>query len=134
MAKRVSISNEYLDLEYIANYKNDLEKAINLYFQDFRHFHLMTIDELMKLKKERLKELEINAIFMILSSIEAWIRVDYEYRVRKKLKDDLTRKLRDIDKQVDKTYKISIEKLCDEYKLISKKLFSNSPSQTLCKA
>ena len=116
MGKRLSISDDYLKLDYIVEYKDDLEKAIKSYFKEYKNFPLLTKDEIVNRKKERLKELEINVIFMLLSSIEAWIRVDYEYRVRKRLKDNLSKKLREIDKTINKMYKISIEKLCDIYK------------------
>ncbi|RUM59094.1 MAG: hypothetical protein DSY60_00385 [Persephonella sp.] len=115
MAKRVSISDEYLTLDYIVKYKNDLEEAIKLYFR-YENFPTLTKNEINEKKKQILKEIEINTIFMLLSSIEAWIRIDYEYRVRKRLKDKLSRELREVDKYLDKTYKISIEQLCDIYK------------------
>jgi len=116
MAKRVSISEEYLKLDYVVEHKDDLEKAIKSYFEKYENFPLLTKNEIVNRKKERLRELEINVIFMLLSSIEAWIRIDYEYRVRKRLKDNLSRELRSIDRTFDKIYKISIEKLCDIYK------------------
>jgi hypothetical protein len=116
MAKKVSISDEYLTLDYIVEYKNDLEKAIKFYFKHYEKFPTLKIDEIEQKKKQGLKEIEINAIFMLLSSIEAWIRIDYEYRVRNKLKDNLSRELRKIDKSIDKIYKIPIERLCDVYK------------------
>ena len=116
MAKKVSISEEYLTLDFIVEYKNNLEKAIKFYFMHYGNFPTLTKDEINQKKKQTLKEIETNTIFMLLSSIEAWIRVDYEYRVRKRLKDNLSKELRNIDKTIDKNYKISIEKLCDIYK------------------
>jgi len=116
MAKKVSISDEYLDIEYIVKYKNDLDNAIKYYYRNSEEFFILTKEEMSQEKRKKLRELEINTIFMLLSSVEAWIRVDYEFRVRKKQRDDLSRELRDIDKNTDKTYKISVEKLCDIYK------------------
>jgi len=129
MAKKVSISDEYLDIEYIVNYKNDLENAIKFYFKYDEQFFILTKDEINQEKRKKLNEIELNTIFMLLSSIEAWIRVDYEYRVRTKQKDELSRELREIDKNIDKTYKVSIEKLCDVYKkYIAGSLFSELKS------
>ena len=116
MANRVSISDEYLTLDYIVDYKNELDKAIVYYFRHNVDFSVLTTSEMVIRKKERLKELETNVIFMLLSSIEAWVRLDYEYRVQKRLKDNLSKALKKEDQNIDKTYKISIEKLCDIYK------------------
>ena len=129
MAKRISISDDYLKLDDIVRYKEDVEKAIKFYFK-YGNFPLLTKEEILNRQKEILKELELNIIFMLLSSIEAWIRVDYEYRVRKRLKDELSRELRKIDKRLNKPYQISIEKLCDIYKkyCTRKSLFSELKS------
>jgi len=129
MAKKVSISGEYLDIEYIVKYKNDLDNAIKYYHKNSEEFFAFTKEEMNQERRKKLREIEINTIFMLLSSIEAWIRVDYEFRVRKKQKDDLSRELRRVDKNIDKTYKISIEKLCDIYKqYITGNIFSQLKS------
>ncbi len=119
MAKRISISDEYLTLDYILNCKNDLEKAVKFYFK-YEKFPTLTKIEINEKKKHILKEIELNVIFMLLSSIEAWIRIDYEYRVKYRFKDKLSQELREIDKRMDKSYKIPIEQLCDIYKKYAK--------------
>lgn len=119
MAKRVSFSKEHLVISDIAEYKKDLEESLNLYYKNARlyeKFMLYSQNELTLEKQKRLQELTLNCIFMILSSVESWIRIDYEIRVKNKLKDSLSRKLRDLDKRYDNTYKISINILCDNYK------------------
>ena len=42
-------------------------------------------------KSLRLQELELNAIFMLLSSIEALFRIDFNIRVNQKFKDKLSK-------------------------------------------
>lgn len=110
MAKKVSFSDENLDIEEIAYYKQDLEKAIRLYYQSYNKyekFYNYSNEELNKEKDSRLKELELNAIFMLLSSIEALFRIDFNVRVNHKLKDNLSKEFRNIYK--NKKNKVSLE-------------------------
>jgi len=119
MAKKVSLSNEHLEIDEIAEYKNDLLSSIVFYYENatnFDKFKLYTNNEIKNEKKKRLLELELNCIFMVLSSIESLIRIDYETRVRNKQKNSLARDLRELDKNYDKTYKIPINTICDIYK------------------
>lgn len=105
MARRVSFSNENLSIDEIAYYKQDLEKAISLYYKrysEYEKFQTFNLKELTKEKALRLKELELNAIFMLLSSVEALFRIDFNIRVNKKLKDELSREFRDIYKNKQK--------------------------------
>jgi hypothetical protein len=119
MAKRVSFSKKHLKIDDIVEYKEDLEQSLLFYYSNannFEKFAFYSLSELNQEKKNKLQELENSCIFMLLSSIEAWIRIDYEYRVKNRLKDELSKELKEIDKTYDKTYKISIDKLCDTYK------------------
>lgn len=119
MAKRISFSKEHLDIDEIVEYRSDLEESVNLYYKNakfYNKFVLYSQNELLQEKKNRLDELNRNCIFMILSATESLIRIDYEVRVKNRLKDSLSRELKTLDKQYDKTYKISIEVLCDTYK------------------
>ncbi len=132
MAKRVSLSKEHLEINDIVEYKKDLEQSLRYYYLNagsFKKFASYNTSELNQEKKDRLKELEIGCVFMILSSIESFIRINYEYRVRNRLKDELSKKLKTIDKDYDKAYKISIDKLCDTYKeYYQGKIFSHIKS------
>lgn len=110
MAKKVSFSNENLAIEEIAYYKQDLEKAIRLYYQSYNKyekFYNYCDEEIDKEKKLRLQELELNTIFMLLSSIEALFRIDFNVRVDKKLKDELSKEFRNIYKT--KQSRVSLE-------------------------
>ncbi len=110
MAKKVSFSNENLSIEEIAYYKQDLERAIKLYYKsynDYEKFYTYSMDNINEEKALRLQELELNTIFMLLSSIEALFRIDFNIRVNQKFKDELSREFRNIYKI--KQSKISLE-------------------------
>jgi len=119
MAKRVSFSKKHLKIDAIMDYKEDSERSLIFYYanaNNFEKFNFYSSSELTQEKKSRLEELEVNCVFMLLSSIESWIRIDYENRVKNRLRDELSKELKEIDKEYDKTYKISVDKLCDTYK------------------
>lgn len=119
MAKRVSFSKDHLKIDDILEYKKDLEQSIIYYYLNASHFEKFTFYsklELTQEKESRLRELDTNCVFMTLSAIESWIRIDYECRVKGRLKDNLSKKLKDIDKKYVKTYKISVDNLCNTYK------------------
>lgn len=110
MAKKVSFSNENLSIEEIVYYKQDLEKAIRLYYKSYNQyekFYTYSMKNLDEEKAIRLQELELNTIFMLLSSIEALFRIDFNIRVNRKLKDELSKEFRNIYKT--KQSRISLE-------------------------
>lgn len=110
MAKKVSFSNENLSIEDIAYYKQDLEKAIRLYYKNYNEyekFYTYSLENLDEEKALRLQELELNTIFMLLSSIEALFRIDFNIRVNKKFKDELSKEFRNIYKS--KQNRVSLE-------------------------
>lgn len=116
MAKRISISEDFLKIDDIVMYKQNVESAIKYYFRK------VSIDPVKA--KFLLKELELNSTFLLLASIEAYIRIDYEYRVKNRFKDELSKELRELDKKYDKPYHVPIGKLCDIYKKYYGSLFS----------
>lgn len=110
MAKRVSFSSQNLSIDEIACYKQDLEKAIRLYYKnysEYEKFHTYSIVGISEEMSLRLKELELNTIFMLLSSIEAMFRIDFNLRVNKKFKDELSKDFRNIYKV--KKNRVSLE-------------------------
>jgi len=110
MGRKVSFSNQCLSIDEIVYYKQDLEKAIRLYYESYEKyekFYAYSFQDINEEKILRIKELELNAIFMILSSIEALFRVDFNLRVSKKLKDGLSEEFRSISK--NKQSRISLE-------------------------
>lgn len=110
MAKKVSFSNENLSIEEIAYYKQDLEKAIRLYYKsynEYEKFYTYSMENINEEKTLRLQELELNVIFMLLSSIEALFRIDFNIRVTRKFKDELSKEFRNIYKT--KRGRVSLE-------------------------
>lgn len=110
MAKKVSFSSQNLSIEEIAYYKQDLEKAIRLYYKsysEYEKFYTYSIENIDEEKSLRLQELELNAIFMLLSSIEALFRIDFNIRVNQKFKDELSKEFRNIYKT--KQSRVSLE-------------------------
>ena len=92
MAKKVSFSSQNLSIEEIAYYKQDLEKAIRLYYKSYSEkFYTYSMENIDEEKSLRLQELELNAIFMLLSSIEALFRIDFNIRVNQKFRDKLSK-------------------------------------------
>lgn len=111
MGSKISFSNQNLSIDEIVYYKQDLERAVHLYYlnaQAYKKFYSYSDEEVYKEKRKRLDELELNAVFMILSSIEAIFRIDFNIRVDEKQKDELSRKFRNISKTKQKG--ISLEK------------------------
>jgi len=101
MARKVSLSNQNLSIDEIVYYKQDLEKAIRLYYESYEKyekFYTYTFQNITEEKTLRLEELELNAIFMMLSSVEAIFRIDFNLRVNEKLKDGLSKEFRSISK------------------------------------
>lgn len=110
MAKKVSFSSQNLSIEEIVYYKQDLEKAIRLYYKsysEYEKFYTYSVDNINEEKSLRLKELELNAVFMLLSSMEALFRIDFNIRVNQKLKDELSKEFRNIYKT--KQSRVSLE-------------------------
>lgn len=110
MAKKFSFSEQNLSIDEIAYYKQDLEKAIRFYYNNYvgnKKFLNYSNNEINEEMRLRLKELEFNAVFMLLSSIEAYFLVDYQIRVEKRLKDKLSREFRSIQK--NKQTRVSLE-------------------------
>ncbi|MDX9744668.1 MAG: hypothetical protein RBT59_12675 [Arcobacteraceae bacterium] len=110
MAKKVSFSSQNLSIDEIVYYKQDLERAIKLYYKsynEYEKFYTYSIKNINEEKALRLQELELNAIFMLLSSIEALFRIDFNIRVDKKLKDALSQEFRSIYK--NKQSRVSLE-------------------------
>jgi hypothetical protein len=84
----------------VAEYQNDLEVSLRLYFKEFPlslslRFVGLRPDEIpsamTRLRSDRLTETDQRSAFVILTKIEAAFRVDYAYRCRRRLKDPVSR-------------------------------------------
>ncbi|MFA7338425.1 MAG: hypothetical protein WC028_16685 [Candidatus Obscuribacterales bacterium] len=106
MVKKVSLSGKQLTLAQIADHYKDVESAIRLYYSpstaDPMRFAGYSFREMSDELELRLAEEDLLNVFSLLSAIEAWFRVDTELRVRKKLKDALSDRVRKVYKQKGK--------------------------------
>lgn len=113
MAERSRASSQFLSLEEIAEYHEDTVAALRRYFTDTssssaERFFLLTNDELEEELKIRINETSLRSILVILASLEASFRMDYEFRCQNKLKDKLSRVFREMYKR--KATEVSLER------------------------
>jgi hypothetical protein len=112
VAKRVSFSNEHLELDDIATYYSDSESALRQYFsssnKDYAdRFYNYTAEEVARELQDRINELNHTSCLSLLAALEAVFRIDYLQRVYNKKKDPLSRAFRNIFHQ--KSTKASLE-------------------------
>jgi hypothetical protein len=103
MAKRLSRSGEERRIEQVNQTYNTLVAAINTSFGDVSFlqneiFQAKNQDEITAIKTEEMEEVERYTSFDILSAIEAMFMLDYHYRCEKRVKDDVSREFRKINK------------------------------------
>ena len=116
-----------MSLLKIADYYDDSEKALRLFFSPENHGYSLrfigyTRDEVEEELKLRLQELDRAVSLSILSALEALFRIDYLTRCYNKKKDPLSRKMRGISRK--KGVRTSLEndilrlwkEVCPEYK------------------
>jgi hypothetical protein len=87
----------------IAEYHADVVSSLKLYFSAAspsfsRRFYGRSLNEVSGELVRRLEETDMRSAFFVLTSLEAAFRTDYEYRCRKKMKDNLSRAFRAIHK------------------------------------
>jgi len=101
------ISRSYgqmLSLNEIAEYHKDVVSSLNYYFNEMSEYSTdrffgYTPAEREEELKTRIDETGFRSILIILASLDASFRVDYESRCQKKFKDSLSRAFRDIHKK-----------------------------------
>ncbi|WP_053405058.1 hypothetical protein [Persicobacter sp. CCB-QB2] len=99
MAKRLSVSNQHLSLENIAEVYHYRCKSLQLFFSEENPkfslvFAGLLSEEVHFLKGEQISEAEKDACLNLLAGIEAKFRLDYSYRCERKLKDPLSKQMR----------------------------------------
>ena len=102
------LSGEHSTLSEVVDYKLSLEKAISYYYDNAEHFEEFALgkpEEIKEEKKKRLQELELQVTLWLLTAMEAWIRLDFEIRVRKRFKDSLSEEFRELYKRCQKRAK-----------------------------
>jgi hypothetical protein len=134
MGDHFSTQGQMLSLDEIAKYHEDAVSALELFFNDTstysaERFIGYTPAERAGELKKHIDETSLRSILIILASLEASFRVDYEFRCQKRFKDDLSRAFRSIHKEKEdrvsldedifevwKTYLVESKRLIGELK------------------
>ena len=104
-------------IEAIAEYRNDVERSLRLYFREvspsFSALFLGTPPHEVraawdKVLADRLEATDRWSAFFILASLEKAFRDDYRHRCKKRMRDDLSKVLRDLWR--DRKTKASLNK------------------------
>ena len=93
-----------LELDEIAAYHEDVDSALRLYFiraisAHSNRFSGMSSDEVRDLLASRLEESDRRSSLMVLTSLEALFRVDFDARCRGRLKDQLSNHFRGVERR-----------------------------------
>ena len=101
--KKISFSNTHTTLDEVEYYYVDSEESLNSFFNSsvslnkisarFIGYSKVEIDDELKTRKHTLDRM---CSLEILAAIEAWLRIDYLVRCQNKMRDDFSRKLREI--------------------------------------
>lgn len=101
--KKISFSNSHSKIDQVEEYYIDSEESLNLYYSSnhinsvfsgrFIGYSIEEIDRELKARKEFLDRM---CSFELLAAIEAHLRIDYLVRGQDKLKDDFSKKIREI--------------------------------------
>ena len=101
MADEAAPGSRVVSLREIAEYHEDAVSSLRFYFNDAPNLErfigyapAQRFEEL----ETRIDETSLRSMLIALASIEASFRLDYEFRCRKRLKDNLSRALRQIYK------------------------------------
>jgi hypothetical protein len=92
-----------LRLDELAAYHQDIAAALRLHFSPSAPTFAVrlvgkTADELDRELASRLDESDVRSAFFALTSLEASFRIDFDFRCRKRLKDDLSIYFRQVKK------------------------------------
>ncbi len=92
-----------LALEELAAYHDDVVASLRLYFSPAapilnKRFVGRSADEIASELQLRLVESDIRSALAVLSSLEAYFRIDFDLRCRRRLKDDLSVYFREIER------------------------------------
>ncbi len=92
-----------LQLDELASYHEDIVASLRLYFSPSAptfaaQFVGRPPSEVRQELDSRLDESDVRSAFVVLTSLEASFRVDFEVRCRRRLKDDLSIHFREVEK------------------------------------
>ena len=101
-----SLSNEELGIKSIENYYYSTEKALRSYYkQSNAVFASYTLEELIEELNFNIDQLDKSSAFMILASMEAYLRRDYIERCKYRKKDRLSREFQNLyNKKTEKAH------------------------------
>lgn len=112
-----------LSLKEIWNHRTDIQAALRFYFdpgspgfQD--RFFGETLEVIAERLRTRLQEADQQSLLVLLSSVEAAFRLDYEIRVERKATDDLSRSFITLYAQQGKRARLDSE-LFENWKKVS---------------
>jgi len=110
MAKRFTLA-PILYLDELALHHRDIEASLRLYFSPSAptfaaRFLGKRPDEVRQELDSRLDESDLRSALVVLTSLEASFRVDFDVRCRKRLKDDLSVHFREVDQTRKKAVRL----------------------------
>jgi hypothetical protein len=93
-----------LELEEISAYQSDVDAALRLYFSEAaptfqNRFGEKSREVVSALLASRIEESDLRSSLMVLTSLEACFRLDFDVRCRRRLKDPLSEYFRDVVKE-----------------------------------
>lgn len=101
--KKTSFSNKHSKIEQVQEYYSDSEDSLNSYYSYMvsegsapAKFIGYSLEEINKELKDRKDTLDRMCSLELLASVEAKLRIDYLVRGQDKLKDEFSRKIREI--------------------------------------
>lgn len=116
-----------LELDEISAYQDDVEAALRLYFSEAAptfqgRFGMRSPEDISALLASRIEESDLRSGLMVLTSLEACFRLDFDVRCRRRLKDPLSRYFRDVVKELGDRVRL------DEDILLGWKQHTSAPS------
>ncbi len=90
-----------LELDEISAYQEDIDAALCLYFSEGaptfqRRFGREALDDVSALLASRIEESDLRSSLMVLTSLEACFRLDFDVRCNRRLKGPLSEYFRDV--------------------------------------
>jgi hypothetical protein len=113
MAERVSLSSDMPGFADVADFYSDTQRSIRHYYASPAigtldpKFIGYSLQELSNEREEHLSTLDQTCAFAVLAALEASFRKDFHLRCSQRLKDDLSRRFRSLERK--KGNKISFE-------------------------
>jgi len=100
-----------LQLDELASYHQDIVASLRLYFNPSApafavRFAGKQLDEVEQELAARLDESDVRSAFAVLTSLEASLRIDFDRRCKRRLKDDLSVFFREVEKKGENSVRL----------------------------